>query len=64
MFETNYKDLSELEKDIFYEVMEAEEGIGDKEIAKIAKKYKITVEKVEEILTKLENDGYLESEED
>ena len=64
MFETDYKDLSKLEKDIFYDVMEAEEGIGDEEIAKMAKKYKITPEKVEEILTKLEKDGYLESEDE
>ena len=64
LFGTDYKELSELEKEIFYEVMSAEEGIGDKEIAAMSKKYKISVEKVEEILLKLEKDGYLESESD
>jgi len=64
MFETDFNKLTEIEKEIFYAVMEAEEGIGDKEMAQLAKKLKITPEKVEEILTKLEKDGYLESEDD
>lgn len=64
MFETDFNKLTEIEKEIFYAVMEAEDGIGDKEIAKMGKDLKITPEKVLEILTKLEKDGYLESEED
>ncbi|MHA1785199.1 MAG: hypothetical protein ACTSVY_01400 [Candidatus Helarchaeota archaeon] len=64
MFGTKFDNLSELEKDIFYEVISAEEGIGDKEIAEIAKKFNITEKKVENILSKLEKDGYLESEDE
>ena len=64
LFGTKFDNLSELEKDIFYEVISAEEGIGDKEIVEIAKKFNITEKKVENILSKLEKDGYLESEDE
>jgi len=64
MFETDYRDLSKLEKEIFHDVMEAEEGIDDVAMAKMAQRYKITTEKILEILLKLEKDGYLESEDE
>ncbi|NHI94692.1 MAG: hypothetical protein EAX96_19530 [Candidatus Lokiarchaeota archaeon] len=64
MFGTEYEKLSELEKEIFYRVFEYIDGIGDEEMEEIAKELKITKEKVEEILIKLEKDGYLESQED
>lgn len=64
MFGRKLDDLSDLEKEILYRVFEYMEGIGEEEMKEIAKELKITPEKVEEILIKLENDGYLESEEE
>lgn len=64
MFGTKFKDLSKLEKEILYRVFEYIDGIGDEEMKEIAKELKITVKEVEDTLNKLENDGYLESEEE
>ena len=64
MFGRKLKDLSELEQEVLYKVFEYLEGIGDEEMKEIATELKTTPEKVEEILIKLESDGYLESEEE
>lgn len=64
MFGRKLDDLSDLEKEILYKVFEYMEGIGEDEMKEIAKEFNITPDKVEEILNKLESDGYLESEEE
>ncbi|NHI93300.1 MAG: hypothetical protein EAX96_12450 [Candidatus Lokiarchaeota archaeon] len=57
----NFKELSDLEKKIFYEVISSEYGVSQNEIAEMARRFKTTEEKVEDIILKLELDGYFGS---
>ena len=61
MFKINFKELSDLEKKVFYEVISNEYGVGENEIAEMAKEFKTTEGKIEDIILKLELDGYFGS---
>ena len=61
MFKINFKGLSELEKKVFYEVISSEYGVGENEITEMAKQFKTTESKIEDIILKLELDGYFGS---
>ncbi|MHA1785024.1 MAG: hypothetical protein ACTSVY_12475 [Candidatus Helarchaeota archaeon] len=64
MFKINFKELTDLERKIFYEVISSEHGIGEREIVDMAQRLKTTEEKVEQILLKLEIDGFFGSHSD
>ena len=64
MFNLNIKDLTELEKKIYYEVISYSYGVDEQQIEEIAREFNITEKKVEEIILKLEIDGFFESNSD
>ena len=58
------KNLTELEKKIYYEVISYSYGVGEQEIEAIARNFNTTEKNVEEIILKLEIDGFFQSNSD
>ena len=56
--------MTELEKKIYYEVISYSYGVGAKEIEDMALAFNTTEKKVEEIILKLEIDGFFQSNSD
>ena len=61
LFRLNIKNLTELEKKIYYEVISHSYGVGAKEIENMAQAFNTTERKVEEIILKLEIDGFFQT---
>ena len=56
--------MTELEKRVYFEVVSYSYGVGEQEIEEIARNFNTTEKKVEEIILKLEIDGFFQSNSD